>query len=175
MAKFLTDPNKRSPHQPPYQGGRWVSPGRWQAKKIETMTLNFLPPQNWQDFENFVKGTVEVIWKQEGWQIYGRSGQKQSGIDIYGYDNSRNFVGIQCKKKSQTNSEGELLKNSLITKSLINDEIISAKKISSPKLDKLIIATTSSRDTNVQDIIREANDKEKDLKIEIWFGKIFKF
>ena len=61
------------------------------------MTLNFLPPQNWQDFEKFVKGTVEVIWKQRGWQIYGRSGQKQSGIDIYGYDNKNELKEVKLE------------------------------------------------------------------------------
>lgn len=137
------------------------------------MTLNFLPPQNWQDFEKFVKGTVEVIWKQRGWQIYGRSGQKQSGIDIYGYDDNQNYVGIQCKKKSQIDSDGQLLKNSMITESLIEKEIESAKEISKPKLDKLIFATTSSRDTKVQDIVRKANDENKDLEIEIWFWEDF--
>ena len=137
------------------------------------MTLNFLPPQNWQDFEKFVKGTVEVIWKQSGWQIYGRPGQEQSGIDIYGYDNNQNFVGIQCKKKAQTNSEGEILKNSLLTKKLISEEIESAKKIKSPSLDKLIFATTSSRDRKIQDIVREENQNNPNIIIEIWFWEDF--
>lgn len=137
------------------------------------MTLNFLPPQNWQDFENFVKGTVEVIWDQQGWHLYGRQGQAQSGIDIFGYDNKQNFVGIQCKKRVQTNSNGEILKNSLLTRSLIQDEIKSALKINSPSLDKLIFATTSSRDTKIQDIVRNENEKNSNLNIEIWFWEDF--
>lgn len=138
------------------------------------MTLNFLPPQNWQEFEKFVKGTVEVIWTQRGWQNYGRPGQGQSGIDIYGYDNNQNFVGIQCKKTAQTNSEGKILKNSLLTKKLISEEIESAKKIKSPNsLDKLIFATTSSRDTKIQDIIREEDNKNPNLIIDIWFWEDF--
>ncbi|WP_178984720.1 hypothetical protein [Winogradskyella helgolandensis] len=137
------------------------------------MTLNFLPPQNWQDFESFVKGTVEVIWKQQAWHLYGRQGQAQSGIDIFGYDNNQRNVGIQCKKKAQTNSDGELLKNSLLTKSLIQEEIKSASKIKSPKLDRLIFATTSSRDTKIQDIIRDENSKNQNLDIEIWFWEDF--
>lgn len=137
------------------------------------MTLNFLPPQNWQDFEKFVKGTVEVIWTQRGWQNYGRPGQAQSGIDIYGYDNNQNFVGIQCKKKAQTDSEGEILKNSLLTKTIISEEIKSAKKIQSPSLDKLIFATTSSRDTKIQDIIRDEDSNNPNLNIEIWFWEDF--
>jgi hypothetical protein len=135
-----------------------------------------LPPQNWQDFEKFLKGLVDVIWKQESWQSYGRPGQGQSGIDLYGYDEQRRFTGIQCKKKNQTNSEGELLTNSLLTKKLIEEEISSAEKIKDPKLERLIFATTSSRDTEVQDIIRDLNHKRVNVNkflVDIWFWEDF--
>ena len=87
-----------------------------------------MPPQNWQDFEKFIKGVVDVIWKQEGWQNYGRPGQDQVGIDLYGYDEQRRFTAIQCKKKNLTNAKGKLLTTSLLTKKLIETEIASAEK-----------------------------------------------
>ena len=100
--------------------------------------LVFPPPQNWQDFEQFTKGVVDIIWEQEGWQIYGRPGQAQSGIDVFGYDNKLRFTGIQCKKKDITNPEGQFLTNSLLTESLITKEIKAAQKIKSPSLERLI-------------------------------------
>lgn len=139
-------------------------------------TPTFLPPQNWQDFEKFLKGVVDVIWKEEGWQIYGRQGQSQSGIDLFGYDEQRRFTAIQSKKKSQTNSEGQILSNSLLTEKTIEEEILSAEKIVNPKLERLIFATTSSRDTKVQDIIRQTNhDRKRDGKfvVDIWFWEDF--
>jgi len=132
----------------------------------------FLPPQDWQVFEKMLRGIVDVIWEQYGWQNYGRPGQSQSGIDIFGYNNSRQFVGIQCKKKSQTNSEGVILSNSLLTKTLIESEIRLAEKIINPSLDKLIFATTSSRDKGVQDFVRSVNDKRIEagkFTVDIWF------
>lgn len=132
----------------------------------------YLPPQNWQDFEKFLKGLVDVIWKQEGWQIYGRTGQDQSGIDLFGYDEEGRLTAIQCKKVSQTNSDGQLLSISLLTEKIIKKEIENAEKIVKPKLERLIFATTSSRDVNVQKIIREINDgRKKDSKfiVDIWF------
>src|SRR5690348_15047302 len=93
------------------------------------LKLIFPPPQNWQDFEQFVKGVVDVIWEQEGWQIYGRPGQAQSNIDVFGYDNKRKFTGIQCKKKDITDAEGQFLSISLLTEDLIKREIKGAEKI----------------------------------------------
>ena len=136
------------------------------------LTLTYLPPQNWQDFEKLLKGVVDVIWPQEGWQNYGRPGQDQSGIDLYGYDGQRKFTGIQCKKKDQTSSEGKLLTNSLLTKKLITYETTSAEKIKDPQLERLIFATTSSRDTKIQNIIRSINDerrKQNKFNLDIWF------
>lgn len=136
------------------------------------ITPTFLPPQNWQEFEKLIKGIVDVIWKQEGWQIYGRSGQNQSGIDLFGYDEQGRFTAIQCKKVSQTNSDGQLLSSSLLTENIIKKEIENAEKINSPTLDRLIFATTSSRDVNIQNILRAINDsrkKESKFIVDIWF------
>ena len=135
-----------------------------------------MPPQNWQDFEKFIKGVVDVIWKQEGWQTYGRPGQDQAGIDLYGYDEQRRFTAIQCKKRNLTNAKGKLLTTSLLTKKLIETEIASAEKVSQPQIERLIFATTSSRDTNLQDHIRAINEvrrKANQFFVEVWFWEDF--
>ncbi|MFH6991827.1 hypothetical protein [Flavobacterium sp. FlaQc-48] len=132
----------------------------------------YLPPQNWQDFEKLLKGLVDVIWAQEGWQFYGRTGQNQSGIDLFGYDEEGRFTAIQCKKVSLTNSDGQLLSNSLLTEKIIRTEIENAEKIDEPKIERLIFATTSSRDVKIQNIIRGINHiRKNDSKfiIDIWF------
>lgn len=136
------------------------------------LNVTYLPPQNWQDFEKFLKGVVDVIWKQEGWQNYGRPGQDQAGIDLYGYDEQRRFTAIQCKKKNLTDAKGKLLTTSLLTEKLITADISSAEKVNQPQIERLIFATTSSRDTNVQDIVRAINvERRKNNKffIEVWF------
>lgn len=136
------------------------------------MKLTFLPPQNWQEFETLIRGVVEVIWRQEGWQNYGRPGQSQSGIDLYGYDDKRLFTGIQCKKMNQTDSDGILLTNSLLNKQLIDEEISNSESIKNPSLERFIFATTSSRDTKIQDMIRAINHdriKEGKFSVDIWF------
>ncbi|MES2331342.1 MAG: hypothetical protein V4539_17190 [Bacteroidota bacterium] len=140
---------------------------------MSNIAMMLPPPQNWQDFEKLMRGIVDVIWKQQGWQQYGRPGQAQSGIDLFGYDNENRFTGIQCKKVNTTNDEGVLLKTSLLTEKVIKQEIKAAEKIDHPKLERFIFATTSSRDVGVQDIIRSITverKKTKDLfSVEIWF------
>lgn len=133
--------------------------------------LTLLPPQKWEDFESFLKGLVDVIWKDEGWQLYGRKGQKQNGIDLIGYDEKRRLTGIQAKKVINTSSQGQLLNYSLLTEDIIKKEIINAENFS-PQLERLIFATTSFRDVKIQNIILAINEERarKNLfRVEIWF------
>lgn len=141
-----------------------------------SLSLTYLPPQGWQDFEKFVRGVVDIIWKQEGWQNYGRLGQNQAGIDLFGYDEAGNFSAIQCKKRSLTNSSAKILTNSLLTQKLFEADIAVADLIDNPKISRLIFATTSSRDTSVQDTVRAMNERrrtENKFSIEVWFWDDF--
>lgn len=140
------------------------------------LPITLLPPQNWQDFEKMIRGVVEVIWPQHGWHNYGRAGQTQSGIDIYGYDDRSRVTGIQCKKKTLTNPQGELLIHSLLTENLIREEILEAEKIERPPLERMILATTSSTDKNIQDTVRAINHeriKNGKFTVELWFWDDF--
>lgn len=56
-------------------------------------------PSNWQDFEKLCKKLWGEIWEcPDTIQCNGRSGQNQSGVDIYGKPkNETGYYGIQCK------------------------------------------------------------------------------
>lgn len=61
-------------------------------------------PKNWQDFELLCAN----LWKSEygcyDINRHGRQGQKQHGVDVYGYiNNGSEFFGIQCKGKDEYN------------------------------------------------------------------------
>lgn len=136
------------------------------------LPLVYLPPNNWQDFEKLLRGVIEVIWEQKGWQNYGRLGQSQLGIDLFGYDNRGIFVGVQCKKINPFTATGELLNTSILTESYINKEICLAEQFRDPSIEKFIFATTSSRDTKAQDVIKKINGERKkknEFLIELWF------
>lgn len=104
-------------------------------------------PKNWQDFEVL----CAHLWKKE-YGCYdinrnGRQGQKQNGVDIYGYiHNGTELFGIQCKGK-------DLYNHSQLTIREIDKEITKALSFI-PRLSFFIIATTSSRDADIQEYIR---------------------
>ena len=50
-------------------------------------------PESWQEFERLVRDCAELKFKKE-FRFFGRSGQKQYGIDIFSRDWS---ILIQCK------------------------------------------------------------------------------
>ncbi|CAN5666610.1 hypothetical protein BH10BAC2_BH10BAC2_02360 [soil metagenome] len=55
---------------------------------------------------------------------------------------------------------------------MFEDEAAAAENISTPKLERLIFATTISRDAKIQDILNELNQeriKSKKFTLEVWF------
>lgn len=120
--------------------------------------MNFLKPANWQDFQTFIKDLLNEKY-DEGFDIYGRNGQSQDGIDILGSYHS-NVIGVQCKRL-----------DSELTMKLVKEEIEKTDK-SNLKLTKYIFATTTSRDKNIQKEILSLNLERKNyylFEIELWF------
>jgi len=133
------------------------------------MTIkSFFPPKNWQDFEMFIKD-LSIEKFNNSFDLYGRSGQNQNGVDIIGND-KKNIIGIQCKHKmiSKRTSTSFVTE---INKTIIDDEISNANNFI-PQLDRFIIATTSFRDVKIQSHFTKIN-KEREIKslfpVEIWF------
>jgi hypothetical protein len=78
-------------------------------------------------------------------QVYGRGGQQQRGVDIFGRrDRSMDWVGIQCKVRRG----GELRPRDIETD-------LEAAATMNPRLSEFVIATTARRDTTMQDLARE--------------------
>ncbi|KAA6329282.1 hypothetical protein EZS27_021893 [termite gut metagenome] len=119
---------------------------------------NYPKPANWQDFQIFIKDLLNEKY-EKGFDIYGRNGQAQDGIDILGRFNNNTF-GTQCKRLDID-----------LTLKLIKDEIVKTDK-SDLKLSRYIFATTCPRDKNIQKEIIEFNTKRRNnslFEIELWF------
>jgi hypothetical protein len=56
------------------------------------------PPNDATAFESLCLDLWKDIWQDSGAQKHGRRGQKQDGVDIFGYEKGA-LVGIQCKQK----------------------------------------------------------------------------
>lgn len=106
-------------------------------------------PENWQDFESLAKKLWGELWEiPHKIKKNGRLGQPQNGVDVYGIPKSEtSYWGVQCKGKNDYNQ-------SKLTKQELDDEIVKAKSFS-PKLAVFIIATTQSKDVEIEQYIRE--------------------
>jgi hypothetical protein len=129
---------------------------------------NYFPPKNWQDFETLIKD-LSIEKFNSSFDLFGRRGQSQNGIDIIGTHNGLT-IGIQCKHKLISRATS----NSFITEleaKTIEDEINKVSSFASG-LDKLIIATTSFRDVHIQKLLLQINMTQASksrFSIEIWF------
>jgi|GEM_PF-1753643 len=114
--------------------------------------LDIPPPKYWQDFETLCCEIWKIRWNDPNAQKYGRQGQKQNGLDVFGRHNG-NWVGVQCKLK-------ENLIGHKLSKTEILDEVNNAKKFHSPITD-LAIATTAKRDTAAQNVAMDVTNKHQ--------------
>lgn len=126
----------------------------------------FLNPESfsYKDFEDLITEICQEKYSDAKFSphIYGRSGQKQYGIDISLVDTGTQKIGIQCKRYDSTPFNAS--------------EIISKVENEHLKLDKFIIAITAYRDKKISDEFANVAKLNLPFKIEIWFWEdIVKF
>ncbi len=126
------------------------------------MKLSLFPPENWQDFESLCLRLWRSIWNDPNTQKNGRTGQSQNGVDIFGKPYlADKYHGVQCKVKNSCN-------DSKLTKEEVDNESDKAASFI-PELESFIIACTSSRDANIQEICREMNvNKVRPFSVDVW-------
>lgn len=119
-------------------------------------------PDNWQDFEQICQRLWKEIWCDANTQLNGRSGQPQSGVDVYGKPIYTEFwAGVQCKDKDA--NLGSKLKASELSA-----ECNKAKSFK-PTLNSFSLATTAARDKSIQEHARVLNAKKTyPFDIHVW-------
>ena len=128
-------------------------------------------PNNDQDFEAMCCAIAKEKYGDYNAQQYGRSGQKQWGIDIKATNKKGNQekIVIQCKYKkgspkfSGNNAEKE---RKIITKE-IETELKQAFNAPNFDFDVFIYAATISNDTDIEDFAKTLEVKYK-KEITIW-------
>jgi len=111
-------------------------------------TINLPPPKSWDEFEDIVLDIFSRLWDDPHTQRYGRSGQAQHGVDIYGQRSGGNeeYIAIQCK----------LYSNGKLKPSTIAEEVEKLEGFPLP-VSEYIIATTAIRDVAVQNQVIALN------------------
>lgn len=100
-------------------------------------------PKDWNEFEEICLSAAKSRWENPNFTRFGRQGQKQNGVDIFGHDIYGRPIGIQCK-----NTLGSL------TADIVEEEIRKAESFEPPLLE-LNIATSASSDVNLQRYVME--------------------
>jgi len=122
-------------------------------------------PENWQDFESLCKKLWGEIWEIPNIiKKNGRLGQEQAGVDVYGKPKGENdYWGIQAKGKDDYG-------HAKLTEREILSEIKKARTFK-PKLGVYIIATTSNKDSKIEEFVRLKdieNKKEDSFEILLY-------
>lgn len=124
-----------------------------------TMILNFPPPSNWQDFQVLGLRLVEQMCDPTTVREYGRQGQRQNGVDVYGEMFGELHLGVQCK---------QMQPGKRLTLKLILEEADEARSFL-PALDTFVVATTLPEDTALHKAVTKLNAaKAYPFKISYW-------
>lgn len=114
---------------------------------MPTTSLAKLPKsKSAEEFETLCKDILINMYNLK-FEIYGRKGQCQKGIDIRGLCKNNNYIVAQCKNYFNQKSA-----NSLINK--IKDDIERAEELPF-NIEKFIVMTALDRDVKVQNAIDE--------------------
>jgi len=120
---------------------------------MPTIPQSELPiPKSWDEFEDIVADLYGRLWNDPNTRRYGRTGQPQQGIDVYGCPThlGGDYAGVQCKRYD----EGAL------TRAIVEGEVGKAEKFS-PPLAEYTIATTERRNARLQRAVREISQKRQ--------------
>src|SRR5680860_1862841 len=121
-----------------------------------TPSTALLPhPTDWDEFENMSADLFGQEWGDRDTTRYGRQGQCQNGVDVYGRPQANGYAGVQCKGRSKWPPQPLRTKD-------IDAEVAKAKKFR-PALKEFTIVTTADDDQKLQDharAITEQHEKE---------------
>jgi len=107
-------------------------------------TTDLPRPKSWDELEDICADILKRNWKDPYITRYGRTGQSQDGVDIYGQPEhlgGQKYAGAQCKEADT------------ITFQTIKKEVEKAKNFK-PLLAEYVVMTTAPRDARLQEAIR---------------------
>lgn len=108
------------------------------------------PPPTWEAFEEICADLFSRLWNDPQVVRYGRGGQAQHGVDIYGKKDGDD-AGVQCKAKREWPP-------TKLTTAEIDAEVEKAKKFR-PHLKTYIVATTAENDVRLTDHVNAISAK----------------
>lgn len=135
------------------------------SKRMPTrLDTNFPTLTDVDEFESMIRDICALEWSDPNTDKFGRKGQKQYGVDVYGQPATLNgrYRAAQCKLRTTKDQ---------LARQEIEAEISGAKQFPH-ELDTLIIATDAPRDTHTQILVDQISHREMNhggFRVVIWF------
>jgi len=144
---------------------------------MSSITQYFQPPLYWQQFEDLTAGVFSAVYRDPKPTKFGRPGQSQNGVDVYGYENGNGrLIAIQCKRMDELDENNQPQPGGAITHKIIDREIKEVRKGFAKPLDTWVFATTAKRDAAVQRYAMGLDKESRDVGsfgIQLWFWDDF--
>ncbi|MER9544266.1 hypothetical protein NKI72_19595 [Mesorhizobium sp. M0437] len=138
---------------------------------MPTVSQFFQPPLYWQQFEDLALGMLSEAYSIPDAQQYGRPGQAQNGVDVFGRSKRYGWIGVQCKRLSDLDKDGIPYPGGPITRKFLRSAAKEALAFQ-PSLSIWILVTTARRDTGVQGWVNQLNDEwanaNLDRRATVW-------
>ena len=138
---------------------------------MPTVSQFFQPPLYWQQFEDLANGLLGAVYNISNAQQFGRPGQSQNGVDVYGRSTRYGMIGVQCKRLADLDPNGNPYPGGPISRKFLRDAADDSL-VFKPTLSFWILATTARRDTAVQGWVNEINDEwnaqGRDRRAIVW-------
>jgi|GEM_PF-961808 len=149
------------------------SPAKPSILGVQLPTVNqfFQPPLYWQQFEDLANGLLGEVYDIPDAQPFGRPGQAQDGVDVFGRSKRYGLIGVQCKRLTDLDEQGSPYPGGPVSRKLLRDE--AAKSLNfKPELSIWILATTARRHTAVQNWVNELNEEwrndRRNRRVMVW-------
>ena len=110
-------------------------------------TTDLPRPRSWDEFEDICADVLKRMWDDPYIVRNGRSGQRQHGVDCYGFPkhlggaSAKKFAGAQCKETDE------------LTIEVVQKEVEKAREFK-PGLTEYLVLTTAPRDSKLQENVR---------------------
>src|SRR5690349_24317872 len=102
---------------------------------MSVITQHFQPPLYWQQFEDLTLGVFRFVFNDPRATKFGRLGQAQNGVDVYGRVNGKGeLFGVQCKRMEELDKNNNPIPGGAISRKLLHVEIENARSFL-PSLD----------------------------------------
>lgn len=115
--------------------------------------ISFNRPKDWQAFERLTRDLFVRLHGNIHFDLHGRGGQNQSGVDVLGRDSSGQWIGVQCKGKEDASFNAH--KGASETE--LRSEINKARRFNT-QLGLFVFLTTGPNNAKLKEIAREISE-----------------